>query len=130
MTPIETIQEHMRQYDAAKIVVSGNHLSVDCNAPDGFQVSFSDLSPFYRVSFDSWHDEFSDLDEALNCFAFGLSKQCRLKIELRGGVEQKWTVQSWENGEWLDDSSVGQTGLQFWKPITVVYRQNTLIDVE
>jgi|GEM_PF-2755409 len=69
------------------------------NEPTGFAVSLfvhSDMA--YTVYFDSWHEEFTQAEEALECFAFGLSDQCRLKVSKRGGKPYKWTVESQEDG--------------------------------
>lgn len=41
------------------------------------------------VYFNSWHEEFDDEDEALNCSAFGLSSECRLKEFNRNGEPYK-----------------------------------------
>jgi hypothetical protein len=49
------------------------------NSPQGFAVSLANNSSSYTVSFDAWHDEYQDMEKALNSFAFGLSDDCRLE---------------------------------------------------
>src|SRR5262249_14251262 len=46
------------------------------------------------VYFNGWHENFSDPSEALDCFVFGLSDECRLKEHRRGNVAYRWTVES------------------------------------
>jgi hypothetical protein len=66
----------------------------------------------------------------LNCFAFGLSDQCRLKVCLRGGFAYNWTVESKENGNWVEDSTTGLFLFPFWKRKHVCYLRNNLISGE
>jgi hypothetical protein len=59
--------------------------------------------------------------------AFGLSNSCRLKIIYRGDFPQKWIVESYENGEWIQDSETGLLLFPFWRTASIVYKQNHLI---
>jgi hypothetical protein len=75
------------------------------SAADGFTVTLHvGGEGGYTVFFDGWHEDFDNQEEALNCFAFGLSDECRLKECRRGSFAYKWTVESNEHGQWTEDS--------------------------
>ena len=57
--------------------------------------------------FNGWREDFQQPEEALDCFAFGLSDECRLKETRRGSFAYRWTVESKQNGEWVADSETG-----------------------
>lgn len=93
----------------------------------GFNVGL-DVGPGrYTVSFNGWHEDFDDASEALDCFAFGLSAECRLKEYRRGNSAYRWAVESKQNGQWVADSETGLLLFPFWKRSEVVYLQNSLI---
>jgi hypothetical protein len=94
----------------------------------GFTVGVRITPPGFTVYFDGWHEEFTVEDEALNCFAFGLSPQCRLAVVFRGDTETKWVVEAFENGAWTADSETGLLLQPFWRSVRVEYRQNRLLE--
>jgi hypothetical protein len=65
-------------------------ISVLPSADNGFTVTLRVSGEGYTVFFDGWHEDFNDQEEALNCFAFGLADECRLKESRRGGFAYKW----------------------------------------
>ncbi|MFP5492872.1 MAG: hypothetical protein ACLGG0_15320, partial [Bacteriovoracia bacterium] len=76
---------------------------------------------------DGWHESFEEADEALSCFLFGLSEDCRLKITSRGNSRHKWEVQFLKSENWETDSETGLLLFPFWKKARVSYLQNKLI---
>ena len=82
----------------------------------------------YTVFFEGWHEEFDDSEEALNCLAFGLSKDCRLKEHSRGSTPYKWTVEYLDGDNWEESSTTGTFFFPFWKSKKMRYLQNNLID--
>ncbi len=128
---INEIIERLKKYPKAEYELNENSIIVKENDDNGFSVSLtSNGSGNYTVAFDIWHEEFDNEIDALNCFAFGLSKGCRLKTIKKGGKPIKWTVQSDENGNWIDGSTTGLINLTFWKKSEVVYLQNDFISNE
>lgn len=93
-----------------------------CDNPGSFEVSISEQDGDFLVGYDGWHEHFSDLKPALNCFAFGLSEECRLKVTLRGQLECSWTVQSWTGEGWKDASTIGLILIPFWRARRTEYR--------
>lgn len=124
MDPIERILERLTKYPELDFEVTPSNVTIIPENKNGFEVSFQIDRDRYQVNLGGWHDHFDDAEEALDCFSFGLSSKCRLKITSRGNFPCVWTVQSLENGEWVDDSSTGLLFFPFWKAKTVSYKQN------
>ena len=81
----------------------------------------------FTVGFDLWHEEFDNEDEALKCFTFGFSRECRLKITKRGNRAYKWTVEYKDSESWKEDSTTGLFIFRFWRKKTYEYLQNDLL---
>jgi hypothetical protein len=90
-------------------------------------VGFRIIPTGFTVNFEGWHEAFTSEDEALNCFAFGLSPNCRLAVVLRGNTETKWVVESFKDGKWTPDSETGLLLQPFWRSASIEYRQNNLL---
>lgn len=127
MNPIEEIKTRLQKYPHVKFESSDSSISVFPTSAGGFTVELYGGPGGYRVSFNGWHDEFTDAEEALQCFSFGLSDDCRLKEYRRGNFAYRWVVESKENGEWVADSETALVLFPFWKRKQVVYLQNNLI---
>jgi len=85
------------------------------NSETGFTVSLHTNGGSYTVSFNGWHEEFTDAQEALDCFGFGLSPACRLIEYRRGRTACRWSAQTFRDGEWRDFSVTGLTIVPFWQ---------------
>jgi hypothetical protein len=127
MNPIEEIKTKLRKYPHVKYETAGSSITVLPTSDSGFTVGFEGSTGRYTVFFNGWHEEFNDAAEALDCFAFGLSDECRLKEYRRGRFPYRWVVESKQNGEWVADSETGLFLFPFWKRAEVVYLQNNLI---
>ena len=115
MNPIEEIKARLRKYPAAKYESTVSSITVLPSSEAGFKVGFDAAPGRYTVFFNGWHEDFKDASEALDCFAFGLSDQCRLKEHRRGRFAYRWTVESTQNGQWVADSETGLFVFPFWK---------------
>ena len=122
----EVFTGKLQKYDGFHLRQDENSLSVRCENPDSFEVTVTKAGSEFQVGYDGWHEHFEDIEEAKNCFAFGFSPECRLKVTLRGKKEYKWTVQFLEDGNWKDDSTTSLLFTRFWLPKSFVYRQNKL----
>ena len=129
MNAIQKIKAKLSAYPDVQYSESANGIEVHPRDRSGFTVGLRILTSGFTVYFEGWHDEFTSEDEALNCFAFGLSPKCRLAVVLRGNTETKWVVESLENGVWTADSETGLLLQPFWHSARVEYRQNRVIDV-
>ena len=124
-TFIEEIRFRLTQYPHVIAQEGGNTISV--SPEGGFKVWAVDQGDEYTVGFDGWHEHFDDMNDAIHCFAWGLSTKCRLKVVSKGGEPCRWTAQVLINGEWLDESTVGSVLTKFWKSSEESYLHNTII---
>jgi hypothetical protein len=124
---INKILDKLKKYPDAEFESSDFSITVNPKNKQGFPVTLIDNgNDNFTVSFDFWHEEFENENDALNCFAFGLSKDCRLKIFKKSNRVIKWIVESNENGKWIEDSTTGLFSLLFWKKSQIEYLQNDL----
>lgn len=129
---LNTICEKLQKYPDVKYEVSKTGLTIPAYQSSEFEfsVGLSVREDMYTVSFEGWHEHFNDPEEALNCFAFGLSEECRLKVLRRGKIDYKWVVQSRKDDSWCDDSECGLLFfpfLPFWDGKRERHLQNHLI---
>jgi len=104
--------------------VGGRQVVVSPRDETGFSVSLRTKGARYAVSFDGWHEHFATEKEALNCFSFGLTSQCRLRITRRWGMKCAWAVESKAGDDWHTDSETGLLIIPWWAAKTIEYRQN------
>jgi hypothetical protein len=79
MNAIEEIKAKLQKYPDVKYEAGANHIRVFPISANGFQVELTAASNDYTVHFNGWHERFTNAEEAINCVAFGLSTDCRLK---------------------------------------------------
>jgi len=129
MNPITEIKIRLEKYPELTVEEDTRSISVKTNSPNGFDVWFSDDEEEYTVGFDGWHQHFdkSEVEEALNCFAFGLTNECRLKVKSRGGKNYKWVMEALKNGVWVAYSTTGLFSFSFWNKAEVKYLTNDVL---
>jgi hypothetical protein len=126
MTAIDRIKAKLSAHPEIRYSEGPNEIDVKPPDSSGFSVGFRIIPTGFTVNFEGWHEEFTSEDEALNCFAFGLSPNCRLAVVLRGNTETKWVVESLKDGKWTPDSETGLLLQPFWRSARIEYRQNNL----
>ena len=112
---VQEIKARLQKYPMARHESGEAWIRVLPASNDGFIVQLRAGSKKYEVSFDGWHEDFDREEEALNCFAFGLSSECRLKVWSFARFDYKWTVEHYQDGAWIEDSTVGLLVVPFWK---------------
>jgi hypothetical protein len=127
MNVIEEILQRLKKYRQLSFHVQGDSIRADPSSSTGFSVSLICGRAGYTVCFDGWHEEFKSEEDALNCFAFGLSDECRLKVARHGRMESSWTVEYLGDQGWAPDSTTGLLFFPFWRRREFVYRQNDII---
>ena len=127
MEPLAEIRTRLKKYPQARFEERSRSITVVPTESSGFPVSLEVTGGEYVVFFAGWHEHFSSPQEALNCFGFGLSESCRLKVHKRGDFAHRWTVESQQNGTWVEDSTTGLLFFPFWRREAVVYLQNRLL---
>ncbi len=122
---IEQLASLLSRHKVTPYRAEGSSISVPPASPDGFCVTFEAHPPNeYWVWFEGWHEVFSDPEEAIRCFMFGLSEDCRLVEERRGTSPYRWTVQKKEGNDWATISVTGLLVFPFWKRKSVRYLHN------
>ena len=127
MSAIETIRAKLQSYPQLQYEHTSSSITVSPESPDGFPVSFYVEGARFVVGFGGWHEHFDSESEALNCFAFGLSDQCRLRVTTRGSTDCRWTVQHLVGGSWCDESETGLLLFPFWRHRSERFHQNRII---
>ena len=127
MGAVQRIVERLQRHPELVYHVAGRTVTVKAPTGDGFSVSLTEGVGEWVVAFDGWHEQFASEDEALNCFAFGLSDQCRLQVHYRGSFPYRWTVEERTENGWRQDSTTGLLLFPFWRRPRVEYRQNAVI---
>ena len=130
MSAIQRIKDRLQLRPEWSYRVTGQTITVDPPSTHGFAVSLTEGASEWVVSFDGWHEHFASEDEAVNCFAFGLSDQCRLRVDYRGSFPHRWTVETRAGDGWLEDSTTGMLLFPFWRRRRVEYRQNVIARAE
>ncbi|MFB2681013.1 hypothetical protein [Shewanella mangrovisoli] len=125
MDCINQIKEKLKKYPDLRWELDGSTISV--SPENGFTVWLVESEQGCTVGYNGWHEEFSDKNEALNCFAFGLSEQCRLKVFLKGKTEYKWVMEALEDGIWVSHSTTGIFFYPYWRKTKISYLQNHVI---
>lgn len=126
---IPRIKEKLQKYPHVAYTTSDGYLEISAQSPTGFRVWIQEQPDGYTVGFDGWHEEFTDGDEAFNCFAFGLSAACRLRVFRRGSTDYKWQVLHQVDGQWVADSETGLFIFPFWRQRVQRELQNDIINV-
>jgi len=127
MNVIGEIKARLDKHSGVRYQSGRDFVSIPPQDSNGFAVRLDIDRSGFIVSFDGWHEPFANGEDALDCFAWGLSDACSLEVEFRGGMETKWIVQSLEDGSWVSDSEVGLIVIPFWLRKKIVHRQNHLI---
>ena len=124
---IREVKEKLAKYPAARYTESPTSIEVHPQDDSGFSVSLHLENSSFTVHFEGWHEQFDSKDEALSCFAFGLSMGCRLCVVYRGSTPTKWIVESRQNESWVQDSETGLIFVPFWRARRLVHKQNRLL---
>lgn len=127
MNAIEKIKAKLAMYPDVRYSERENEIEVHPHDRSGFAVALIVRPGGFTVHFEGWHEEFTSEDEALDCFAFGLSPKCRLAVVMLGNTETRWTVESLEDGVWTADSVTALLLRPFWRSARVEYRQNYVL---
>jgi hypothetical protein len=127
MSAIETIRAKLQGYRHVQYEYTASSITVAPESPDGFPVNLYEDGTRFVVGFGGWHEHLDSESEALNCVAFGLSDQCRLRVTRRGGTDYLWTVQHLVDGRWWDESQTGLLFFPFWRRRSERFYQNRII---
>ena len=75
----------LRAVDGVVFDATDDTITVPPASDEGFLVRLRMVHDrAFVVWYDRWHHDFDRAEDALDCFEYGLSDSCRLKITLRG----------------------------------------------
>lgn len=126
--PLQAIEEKLRRYPGLDVERGDGFIRVRPQADDGFMVELRENGQAITVFMEGWHEDFEHADEALECFALGLSDRVRLRVVSRGKLDCAWTLETLREGAWVPDSTTGLLLIPFWIRRSERYLQNHLIE--
>jgi tetratricopeptide (TPR) repeat protein len=111
---------------AVEYVLGEHSISVKPRDSAGFEVELTEYGDEITVHFEGWHEHFNDVGRALECFLFGLTDRCRLRVSRCGEKPWRWVVESRANETWATSSSAMYYpfSFHFWRRHDTIYRQN------
>ena len=124
MNIIDEIRTRLNKYPDVKSEIGADYVRVAPNSEDGFSVELDANHNEYTVHFNGWHETLAEQEEALNCFAFGLSTDCRLREYSRSGLAYIWTVKYKDGDKWLEDGTISLLIYPHWGKKEIVVLQN------
>jgi len=127
MNAIDEIRARLAKYPEVRYSETATSIEVHAACETGFPVGLQIHGDGFVVSFAGWHEEFESQEEALNCFAFGLSSDCRLRVVCRGSTPTRWIVEHKQDHSWIKHGETGLLFVPFWRSRRVVYLQNDLL---
>jgi hypothetical protein len=125
---IDQAARTLRAVDSAVFDATEHTITVPAATDEGFLVRLRMVHDReFVVWYDQWQQTFDRAEDALDCFEYGLSDSCRLKITFRGDEPVGWLVEKREYGMWVPGQHPRKRrSLGFWRPTRIVYRQNQL----
>lgn len=126
MDILSEIEKRLMKYPHVKFSREANGLTIRSPNDNGFDISLF-VTDCYEVNFEGWHEEFKEPEEALDCIAFGLSAECRLRVFRRGEMDYKWTLESKSDSGWQEESTTGLIFYPFWRQASQRFLQNALV---
>lgn len=131
MDPIFEIRTRLENHICVQLHEQKNYIEAVPIAKGGFPVSLENEGFQFTVTYGGgWHEHLEKAQDALNCFGFGLSERCRLKVHTAGNSEYKWTVEYLYENKWLEDSTTGLLFFPFWRQRETFYLQNQVTTKE
>ncbi len=128
MSAVALLRRRLEKHPSIALSAERGGVSVKPTSAAGFEVSLLEETHETFVFFEGWHEHFESPEEAVNCFLFGLSSRCRIRVQRRGGYAHHWTLESNESGAWVPYSETGLFFFPLWRRPEVTYLQNSHID--
>ena len=126
----DELAEVLVQCRGAEFEQSDKRIRVLARDAGGFDVTWIDAAPEFIVCFAGWHATMGDAQSAVRLFALGLTRRCRLTIELIGARPRRWLVERQEAADdaWHEIGETSHLTFKLWRPLRVVQQQNDWID--
>jgi hypothetical protein len=92
-------RDRLKNYPDLRYTETPSSIEVMPSHDSGFPVALLRESAAYVVHFAGWHERFDSDSDALNCFAYGLVGECRLRVDYRGQTAYRWTLEALRDGQ-------------------------------
>ncbi|HEX7087343.1 MAG TPA: hypothetical protein VF198_13335 [Vicinamibacterales bacterium] len=127
MHVIERARRRLSAFPEVRFDATSRRIVVPAAGPENFTVSLEVAGDReFHVRYDGWHHGFSRAEDAYDCFEFGLSDSCRLRVTLRGETETAWQIEKREYGMWVPGRRIARRWVPFWRRARTVWRQNRI----
>jgi len=120
--------------DRARKTLSARGVAFDAGAdsitvpaadPDGFAVTMRVIdSRTFVVEYEGWFETFGRAEDAYDCFEYGLSDSCRLRVTFRGARPVARQIEKRDYGVWMPGRLVRRRLVAFWRPARMELRRN------
>jgi hypothetical protein len=130
MTVIEKLGARLGVHPQLRVEGGKRWLRVLPARLNGFVVEMEESGGRIEVRLDGWRERFRDPDEAVECFLFGLCRDCRIRVHSAGKRDFRWTLQYRHGPYWISDTTRRSLLRPFWRRRSVRYLRNDLIEPE
>ena len=126
MDVIKELKEILKKYPEVQYEYKNGWFTVKPQE-GGFPVMLTTSDRGTMVSWGGWHEDFTDQQEAIDCFMSGLMSKSRLKVFFRGNFEYRWVAETFYKEQWTNAGSTVLIFYPFWKKKRIEYFQNNQI---
>lgn len=123
MGAIDEVKRELASYPDIAYKVEGSYIVIAATDATGFNVCLLEGESETIVFCDGWHEHFESIRDAVGCFVWSLTTNCRLRVVRYGKRPYRWTLQSLRDGEWVSHSTTALL-YPFWRKRELVYLQN------
>lgn len=127
MKTLAELRQRLESRADIRFTSGDRQLTIHAKDENGFDITVIDEQSRVTVYFEGWHEHFETMEEALQCVGFGLSGECRVKVDRRGSTTYRWTLQYRDGEDWRFESSTSVIFCPFWKTRSTSYLQNHYI---
>ena len=131
MDPFQEIEQRLTKYPELKYDRQADSISVYPKDESGFAVAMHQdkMNDEFIIHFGAMaHIHFDNAGEALRCFAWALSPECRLVTTFRGTFPVRAQVESRNEDGWSLVELTSLVFIPFWCRKSVVIQQNNAIN--
>jgi hypothetical protein len=127
MKTLAELKQRLERHPDIRFKPGDKQLTIYAKDESGFDISVIDEGFEVTVYFGGWHQHFDTMEEAIQCVGFGLSDECRIKVERRGAKPYRWTLEYRDGDDWKFDGLTSLVFYPYWRRKSVSYLQNHFI---
>ncbi len=120
----EALLTRLRAFPQLEIWREEGRIEIPPSHEGGFPIVSEEGVGGITLHLEGWFAHIGVIAEAEEWVLFALSRECRLRVELRGARAYAWTVEERDGAAWKAIAGVRRRCWAFWRRATVVYLQN------